>query len=84
MGGGGGAGGSGGKWGGSGGEARAGGRSGGGEGLMKYFRNPSHPWYSYSPHCSLYSSSDAAKENSFNNQKLPKLRLFFYSHDFNA
>ena len=48
----------------------------GGEGLMKYFRNPSHPWYSYSPHCSLYSSSDADKENSFNNQKLPKLRLF--------
>ena len=48
----------------------------GGEGLMKYFRNPSHPWYSYSPHCSLYSSSDAAKENSFNNQKLPKFRLF--------
>ena len=40
----------------------------GGEVLMKYFRNPSH--------FSLYSSSDAAKENSFNNQKLPKLRLF--------
>ena len=62
----------GGKWG----EAGAGGESGGGEGLMKYFRNPSHPCNSYSPHCSLYSSSDAAKENSFNNQKLPKLRLF--------
>ena len=62
----------GGKWGGSGG----GGGKRGGEGLMKYFRNPSHPWYSYSPHCSLYSSSNAAKENSFNNQKLPKLRLF--------
>ena len=61
-----------GKWG----EAGAGGESGGGEGLMKYFRNPSHPCNSYSPHCSLYSSSDAAKENSFNNQKLPKLRLF--------
>ena len=61
---------------GSGGEARAGGGKRGGEGLMKYFRNPSHPWYSYSPHCSLYSSSNAAKENSFNNQKLPKLRLF--------
>ena len=58
-----------------GGEVGAGGKRGG-EGLMKYFRNPSHPWYSYSPHCSLYSSSNAAKENSFNNQKLPKLRLF--------
>ena len=67
----------GGRGGGGGGRGGGGGGGGGGvEGLMKYFRNPSHLWYSYSSYCSLYSSSDAAKENSFNNQKLPKFRLF--------
>ena len=42
--------------------------------------NPLHPLhqYAYSPHCSLFISYGADKENLFNNQELPKLLIISF------
>ena len=48
----------------------------------KYFKfSPFLPLYqyTYSPHCSLYISSGADKENLFANQKVPSLVIISFS-----